>query len=234
MTRARLVLAFAVTFSGCILQPTETPDCTGATYCGDCLSRQGCGWCAGRCMPGSSFGADDSSCAPSDWRFTSCDRAPSAVGDCHRHEDCNGCLFDLDDAPDCQWCPASGECLNLDETCSVGVANHDYDLCRQTNCAAQTTCDACTSMGTDCRWCDVSGGVCTDSYDCDPHYEFGSRDRCPPPNNCSSIFGCEACLAAGCGFCDAPGGSTFCVAVDGFGDYADWCSGSDLYLSACP
>ncbi|MEZ4335620.1 MAG: hypothetical protein R3B82_03240 [Sandaracinaceae bacterium] len=233
MTRALPLAALLLT--GCLLQPTQAPDCAAATYCGECIGRAGCGWCEGTsaCVPGSSFGPDDPSCALPDWRFTGCDRPPGAVGDCHRHDDCGGCLYDLGDNPDCQWCPATGQCLNLDETCVFGAATHEYDLCRSSTCTAQTTCDACTSMGTDCRWCDVGGGVCTDSYECDPHYEFGSRDRCPPPNGCSSHFGCDDCLAAGCGWCDAPGGSTFCVAVDGFGDYADWCS-LDLYIDACP
>ena len=64
-----------------------------------------------------------------------------------------------------------------------------------------------------------------------------ARDRCPPPNTCSSYFGCESCTAQpGCGWCDAPGPDAFCVAVDGFGDYADWCSSGDLSLEplACP
>lgn len=231
------MMYFASGLSGCLLPPTEAPDCTSASGCYECSRREGCGFCeaSGRCVPGSSFGPDEASCPLASWRFASCDGAPNAVGDCHEEEDCNGCLYELGGGePGCQWCPGTGECLNRDETCAVGAPHLDYDTCRVANCAAQTTCGGCTSMGVDCRWCDVGGGVCTESYECDPHYRFGDGDRCPPPNDCSDYFGCDGCLGQpGCGWCDAPGVDGYCVAVDGFGDYAGWCT-IDLYLDACP
>lgn len=236
MNRAH-VLALALLASGCILQPTETPDCAGSS-CGECLSSTGCGWCGStsRCVPGSSFGPDEAECLPSSWRFTSCASAPGAVDDCARHDDCNGCLFALgDDTSGCAWCPATDECIREGDSCGSGPRETDYDRCTEADCEAQTSCGDCVAEDVVCSWCDVGGGVCTTSLDCDPHYNFsGVRGSCPPPNRCSQHFGCEACLAdPGCGFCDAPGGSTFCVAVSGSSDYADWCT-LDLYTSGCP
>jgi hypothetical protein len=118
------------------------------------------------------------------------------------------------------------------------VPVRDYDMCSEQDCAAQSTCGGC--LAANCDWCDVAGGSCLYSATgCDSHYSIGfaGRGSCPPPNRCSSHFGCASCLAdPGCGWCDAPGGSGFCQASDGFGDYADWCSSGDFTTDAfaCP
>jgi len=237
MNRAH-VCALALLASGCILQPTETPDCASFS-CDACLEHAGCGWCesTGRCVSGSSFGPDEAECLLSSWRFTSCNRPPGAVEDCARHDDCHGCLFALgDDTSGCAWCASTGACVPEDQACSSGLRETEYDRCTDTDCEAQTTCGDCIESDVVCQWCDVGGGgVCTSSIDCDPHYRFSSvKGTCPPSNRCSEHFGCESCLAdPGCGFCDAPGGATYCVAVDGFSDYADWCT-LDLYVDSCP
>ena len=133
MSARALALLGALGLSGCLLGPTEEADCAGAARCSDCLSRPGCGWCSDRnvCAPGSAFGPDEGRCGLSVWRFTGCERAPNAVGSCRRREGCNSCLFVLGDGDsDCQWCPATGECLDYGETCAAGAPTYVYGLCR--------------------------------------------------------------------------------------------------------
>lgn len=231
------IFALSMALSGCLLQPTEDPSCAGALTCGSCLEQGGCGWCGdtGRCVAGSSFGPDTADCVASSWRYTGCAAPPGAVGSCGVKLDCNGCLFDVGDEPDCTWCAGRGECIPRGETCASGTAVRDYDACGEADCQVWTTCDQCRAA--DCDWCDMNGGSCVRSaLECDAHYRYWSSSAsCPPPNDCDSHLGCSACIADPlCGWCDSPGSFGHCVASSGGDDYADWCSGSDFYDSFCP
>lgn len=237
--RRLVAIAASLICGGCILQPTDAPACGVPAHCHECLARPGCGWCAtsGRCVAGSTFGPDQrADCVASGWRFSSCAEPPGALG-CGTEDSCGGCLFALgDDTSGCTWCARRGECVPSDQGCAGDVPVTDYDACSEATCTFRDSCSDC--LAADCDWCDVGDGYCVRSgTECDPHYRFGfaGSNRCPPPNDCSSYFGCTSCLAdPGCGWCDAPGVDGYCVASDGFGDYAGWCTSSSFYTSGCP
>lgn len=51
--------------------PPSSDPCASATDCASCTARSSCGWCAGRCLSGTSRGPIASAC--SDWRWVSTD-----------------------------------------------------------------------------------------------------------------------------------------------------------------
>lgn len=230
-------LLAAVSVSGCLLQPTESPACGEARTCGACVAdAPGCGWCGSTntCVAGSTFGPDEADCPLGTWRFTGCLEPPGALG-CGAETECGSCLFELSGIPSCTWCAGRGECIPSGDTCVSGVPVREYDSCTVQNCNAQATCGGC--LGEGCDWCDQVGGSCTsNAAECDAHYRYwSSTDRCPPPNRCSSHSGCTACLADPlCGWCEGSGGFGACQAADGTDDYADWCSSGDFYTGFCP
>lgn len=234
-----LAVAGALSMSGCLLQPTESPNCGAAAVCGVCVANYpGCGWCgsSNTCVPGSTFGPDEVDCLLSTWRFAGCGEPSDALG-CAAKDECGSCLYELGGgAPDCTWCAGRGECIPSGSTCVSGVPVTDYDMCSEQNCAAQGACGAC--LAANCDWCDQGGGSCVYSASgCNRHYSIGfaSSGSCPPPNRCSSHAGCSSCLGdPACGWCDAPGVDGYCQASNGWSDYADWCSSGSFYTDFCP
>ena len=113
--------------SGCLIDPDE-PDCEGATNCGECLERSGCGWCGprGRCVPGTSAGPEDDfiDCESeleyirSGWRYSSCTT-------CSRIDTCGACHDEY-----CTWCAdGAGYCVSASDDAACRNPIERGDVC---------------------------------------------------------------------------------------------------------
>ncbi len=157
----------AVLGAGCLVSPAE-PDCTVPRTCVECLATSGCGFCDGRCVPGTSLGPDVGSCA--DYEFEDdlfCPDEPiRPMADCPATT-CDACLA----ASGCVWCEGafSGGFCSGSGSCSSG---HTYASTCPQPCGTYESCGACAADPA-CEYCweyrisdRTSTERCTDIYSC--------------------------------------------------------------------
>ncbi len=198
----RLALTFCL-LSGCLIKPGE-PDCPDVTECDRCLERSGCGFCdptgeVGRCMPGTSYGPNQSEiCPDSAWRFTACDEPPSVLR-CGQLRSCSECVA----GEGCGFCAEGSDCRALD---------HALECELETDARSQACLDADCRNVTDCEECAQREecGYCLNEMLC--RY-LGSESECvlvidPSSIDCAAArcqqqASCDECAQAeeGCGWC---------------------------------
>ena len=103
--------------------PASQSDCASMTpTCGDCVAKQGCGWCKSRngCFSGNENGpAGIVTCEDVNWAFSeqAC-AAPVGGDDCSSQTNCADCLS----GSACKWCQEGTKCVDASssETCGAG------------------------------------------------------------------------------------------------------------------
>jgi hypothetical protein len=98
-------------------------DCaTRTATCGECIAKQGCGWCKSRngCFYGDANGpAGDVTCEQVNWAMSdSACAAPVGGNTCTSKTNCADCLS----GSGCKWCQIGTMCASADstESCSTG------------------------------------------------------------------------------------------------------------------
>ena len=146
------------------------PVCSNYTDCDSCNLHSNCGWCTGEntCMDGSSEGPSSANCT-GNWTYGSCGAtpAPNNAG-CSQWASC----YDCTESPsgNCGWCadyiyctegtssgPSGGGVCDgtwrwLTSECTTTAS----PVALTSDCYQFTTCQDCTTGGSDCGWCTSS------------------------------------------------------------------------------
>eukprot|EP01116_Phalansterium_solitarium_P018412 TRINITY_DN4863_c0_g1_i1.p1 TRINITY_DN4863_c0_g1~~TRINITY_DN4863_c0_g1_i1.p1 ORF type:complete len:319 (-),score=49.57 TRINITY_DN4863_c0_g1_i1:103-1059(-) len=150
--------------------------CSSLGSCNQCTQHNAdCIWCLNR--------QNVSSCKPIG--FSGCVAASSQCA-CHKYGTCSECIG----SSQCQWCPTSGECLELtNSSCPGGAQELTCPCTEYANCFECRTDDSCA-------WCsDIGGcanktnlGGCLVAHNCNEYCQQGTDCL-----GCEQLNGCSWC-----------------------------------------